>query len=623
MSTEEQAVGLGETFRIFLSLTRPYFFMEDQRARRALWWQCTALVLCLVARTGIFIMLSFGVREFSTGLTERDHEKFWSGFLGFAVCLIVGAPLVAYTQAKSEQFALHWKQWTMQRLLEKYFRHNAFYHLPLAGIDNPDQRLTSDVEEFVDKACLFLMEVTSKLMEGVAFCGVLWAISPALVIALVVYSVVGTLVTQGLFGSSLQRLSLRRAAASGNLRYSLVRVRENVESIAFYAAAAQPSHGAESAAPGEPAATPRHSYATCEAEVVSARLAELIRASVSHIMASRTLGIWRNLYEFSALVVPGLVLAPRYFAGELDFGAIGQSGGAFEALRNVGGLLVDSYGMVADFSSTCKRLQALEHAMAALSKLDVLADVLPSATDGGASTLLLASAVDVRPHVEGAGVLVLALELAVRRGDRMLIMGPSGVGKSSLLRVIAGLWRTSGAVAHTASTFFLPQRPYMVLGSLMEQLGYPHLTATLSPAVAEDALQRVGLAKLVPFLRGPKANEAPDWPSVLSLGEQQRLALARLLIHSPQLALLDEASSALDETNEALMYRLLLQTCDAVVSVGHRSSLLAFHTHVLLLSGEGRWRLLSARAYEAEVHKPASVLRSCLRCSGTRTAEWK
>ena len=287
-----------------------------------------------------------------------------------------------------------------------------------------------------------------------------------------------------------------------------MRVRENVESIAFYAAA-----GAASRAPGDSEArgahasrasasarhsadhsdhssvaghsdhhsaaghsdhrsdhhsdrhapsSPRHSYACSEAAVASSRLLDHVRASAAQIVAKRGFAVWRNSCEYSALLLPGLVLAPRYFAGALDFGAVGQAGGAFAALRNVGCVLVDGYDALAGFSATCSRLHALDEAMLALSKLDRPAEHLPADSSGpvaGLRPLLSARAVDVRiPSSDGA-LLVASLQLSMARGDKLLIMGPSGVGKSAVLRVLAGLWRTSGSVGHAPSSFFLPQKP--------------------------------------------------------------------------------------------------------------------------------------------------------------------
>ena len=155
--SDSEAITLAETFRLFASLSRPYFFMEDRKARRALWWQICVVALLIVVRTSCFIALSFAEREFQSGLTERNPAAFWRGFGGFCCCIVVGAPVMAVTEAKTEQFTLHWRHWMMQRLFSRYFRSNAFYHLPLAGIDNPDQRLTADVEEFIGTSTMLLV----------------------------------------------------------------------------------------------------------------------------------------------------------------------------------------------------------------------------------------------------------------------------------------------------------------------------------------------------------------------------------------------------------------------------------------------------------------------------------
>ena len=354
------------------------------------------------------------------------------------------------------------------------------------------------------------------------------------------------------------------------------------------------------------------------------------------LLAERTLAIFQNAYEYTTLLVPALVIAPRYFAGEVEFGVVSQAVIGFRAVRDATAMIVDRYADLARYSAVVGRLHAMESicemcgaddgptpppvgasdaigGAAEAKAVDGVAPeeaALPAALegDGGVHELAATDAevlrmdsVAIRPPQPGAPLLVAAITLALRRGHKMLIVGPSGVGKSSVLRVLCGLWRAeAGSVARSPRCFFVPQRSYMLLGTLREQLGYPSQSDALAPAAAEAALEQVGLGKLSSWLHGKRALEAPDWAQMLSLGEQQRLAIARLLLHRPLLALLDEATSALDAMNERRVYTLVSEAVDSFVSVGHRPALLSFHTHVLELAGGGAaGRLLTREEYEA------------------------
>ena len=682
----DQAAALKEmsTVDALCELARP--FWSAANAERGTVWRRTLLLAAMcVLRTGLFVVISYAQRDFSTSLSGKDVDGFHAACLKFAGVVCVAAPLFAGTEYLQKLFCLRWREWLSTRLFASYFSKHVPYrlnhggscangggkgggkgggsgggggggggHVPATVVDNPDQRLSEDVAKFVTQTVGFAATLLGKVLNMIAFCGVLWSISPTLVLVLLLYSAFGTLCTAKLFGEALQRLAWNVLRREADLRFGLVRTREHAESIAFYG--------------GE----------VHEASIINGRLAHVVDALRRQIVAERSLAIFQNVYEYATILVPALVIAPRYFAGEVEFGVVAQASMAFRVIRGALALLVDQYAELSQYSATTLRLYSLTRAMAraveaapphpqspyrppphharrveggvgpahdpaadpARESLDgpvhahadasaaTCADA--AATAGPAATLeplLHIRAADVRTPSSPGQLLASQLSLALRHGQRLLIVGPSGCGKSSVLRACAGLWHAEGVSLRTERAFFLPQSPYMALGCLRQNLGYPSRASSLADAEASAALERVGLAHLLPSLAAESAAQVDrgasgsasereerqqqqsvaetDWARLLSLGEQQRLAFGRLLIHAPQLALLDEATSALDAANEKAMYQLLNEHVGTFVSVGHRASLINYHTHVLSLgmggggaAGNASWRLYSRAEYE-------------------------
>jgi ABC-type uncharacterized transport system fused permease/ATPase subunit len=300
------------------------------------------------------------------------------------------------------------------------------------------------------------------------------------------------------------------------------------------------------------------------------------------------LNIFQNSYQYINFILPFIVLAPRIFSGELEIGSVSQSQAAFERIGFALGLVIYQFDKLSLIAAGVKRLSTLNQ----LLEIHNQPPKMPRITYQENSSLAIHNLTLEIPKTEKT--LVKNLSLDVAPNQSLLIMGTSGVGKSSLLRAIAGLWKTGTGVIQSPkrdTMLFLPQKPYMVLGSLRQQLWYPNYPLDREDQPLINLLEKVNLSHLV--VRYDSLDQVEDWSTILSLGEQQRLAFARLLLTQPQYAILDEATSALDSKNEAILYQQLQKTPVTFVSVGHRSSLIQYHQQVLALLEDHHWTLSS------------------------------
>ena len=442
-------------------------------------------------------------------------------------------------------------------------------------IDNPDQRIAEDVKNFTTTNLSFLLITLNSCVTLLAFTGVLWSISKTLVVALICYAVMGTVISI-LIGRRLVGLHYNQYEKEGNFRYGMVRVRDNAESIAFYR--------------GEKR----------EHRDLIYKFVSIFENTTRLIGWNRNLSFFTTSYNYVALLVPVLVVAPLYFAGQIQIGTVLQAGGSFAAVLAATSLIITQFDRLSNFAAGVTRLDAL---WTGLSEDDPEAsrDDAPFGPQLPDSSCIDTIESGKRLYIEnldvqtpdGAKTLLKALDLNLKPGTSMILMGPSGTGKSSLLRTIAGLWNTGGGSITRpplARMMFLPQRPYMVQGSLKDQLLYPGQNEDLSDGEINAVLEDVNLAEVTDRVDNDFSRTV-DWTNILSLGEQQRLSFARLLLRKPAIAFLDEATSALDEPNERHLYQLLRQSRITFVSVGHRSTLKEYHDQLLLLNKDATWLL--------------------------------
>jgi putative ATP-binding cassette transporter len=556
-------------------------FRTKLRQGRWLPWLLLGIItLLILVINGINVGISFVARNIENALVQYQQEEFWKIVAIYAFCLVLALPIRGLQAYLVPRLGLLWREWLSGRLLGRYLFNRAYYVLnpndeSSEEIDNPDQRISEDVKSFTETSLFVTVEIISALLTFLSFIVVLWSISPNLAAALLGYSLFGTSVI--VFASrKLVQLNYKQLKLEANFRYALVHIRDNAESIAFYRGEDQEK---------------REGERRLEGVISNKNLLILWEALISVIQRS---------YDYFSRFLPWLVIAPIYFAKEVDFGVFGQASIAFSQVLFSVSYIVNNIDRLAAFSASISRLEGFQGKVEQIS--GEMGALMVSQMAGTASAAarpesILVRNADVVPP-RGGRMLIRDLSVEVSPGQRLLVVGPSGCGKTSFLRLVSGLWPpTRGQVSRPpeGELMFIPQKPYMLLGSLREQLCYPQAVERCSDAQLRHVLEEVCLGELV--RRYPDLDIKQDWPRLLSLGEQQRLAFARLLLNGPAFVVLDEATSALDVTTEKRLYELLVQREMAFVSVGHRPTLKDYHDTVLELDGGGGWRLLPAGSY--------------------------
>jgi len=558
-------------WRQFKDIAKPYWFSEEKwRARGML----LLLVLLLLGQTEFNVLFNEQTGEFTSALATRDADRFWLSIKTCFVILLMAVPIYGFYYYVRDKLGIYWRQWITHRYLDSYLSNRAYYKLTSnTEIDNPDQRIAEDINTFTQRSLYFLLIIVGELIQLIAFSSVLWSISRELVYFLIVYAVSGTLITLFFFGKVLIGFNFRQLKREADFRFSLIRIRENAESIALYRGETQES-----------------SHAKQKFHEAFSNYLKLIKWQLN-------LNLFQYAYSFLTIILPSAIIATRVLSGELEVGRAIQAAGAFAAVLSALAVIVDNFESLSRFIAGVNRLDAFSKTLTfppATTKVRTKVENIIHSTED--SRLALENVTLQTPGLERT--LIRDLTLEVNTGEGLLIVGASGEGKSSLLRAIAGLWNSgSGFIVHpkTGQMMFLPQHPYMILGSLREQLLYPHQDRKIPDEELLRLLQRVRLPHLADRLGG--MNAVKDWAKVLSVGEQQRLAFARVLLSQPRYVMLDEATSALDIENEELLYRELIQTSTTLVSISHRPTILKYHSKVLELTGNGNWQLHPAETY--------------------------
>lgn len=561
------------------------------------WILLGGIVFILLVINILNTSIGFIARDLTNALVAKDEKLTYKVIGMYASCFIVALPIRSAQFWCTAKLSILWRDWLTRNFIDAYMDHRAYYDInpndeSNTEVDNPDQRIADDVKNFTRESLSFTVGAVDALLTFVLNIAVLWEISRKLTFALFIYAGAATVILI-MASHKLVRINYNQLRYEADFRYGLVHIRNNAEAIAFYS--------------GEDP----------EKKETKRRMGCVVKNYNYLIKWEVIISVLRRSYGYAGNFFPYLIMAPAYLRGEIEYGSFIQAKFAFGMVESALSFVVSNIDNLAHWWAGISRLAGFQANIAEINRkgaereeakrqaeaelqgvvdLD-MAEAGFAPSPSSPEQMVLRHVTVTAPGSEQ--LLVEDLNLSVGAGQRILVVGPSGCGKTSVLRVASGLWQPiAGTVERPkiGDLLFVPQRPYMLLGSLREQLCYPLREDSFDDELLRETLKKVRLAKLVE--RYPDLGIKQDWPRLLSLGEQQRLAFARLLLNEPRFAVLDEATSALDVNTERMLYSMLVAKGVAVISVGHRPTLAEYHDEVLELSGSGNWRLFPASAYE-------------------------
>lgn len=575
-----------DAFRHFVrrvaALSMPYF-RSDQK------WQARGMLLAIVvlnlASVYLLVLLNDWNRVFYDALQNKDAVVFWQQLWRFSYLAFSFIIIAVYKFYLTQLLEMRWRAWMTAHYLQRWLANQTFYKLELlrfaasttaaaltgqpASPDNPDQRISEDVNQFTSATISLSMGLLNSVVTLLSFIGILWGLSGAfafsvggasytipgfMVWAALLYCVLGSVVSHYI-GRKQIPLNFKQQALEADFRHHMVRVREYSESIAL-------DRGEQ-----------------VERTHLGARFTHVLGNYLALLKAQKNL-IWFTVgFGQAAVIFPFVVAAPRYFSGAIALGELMQIASAFGQVQGALSWFVDSYSSLASWRATTDRLTSFDESMTASEALAVQ----PTTTVDTPLAANQLATKDLTLALPGGQVLLAHTNLQAQAGDSILLSGPSGSGKSTLFRALAGIWPfTKGHIHLPANAMFIPQRPYFPNGRLRDALAYPEPASSYTDAMLQDALTLA----LLPQLTG-RLDDEDAWGQILSGGEQQRLAIARVFLKKPQWIFADEATSALDVEAENTLYKRLLAgintTKGAIISIAHRPSVAAFHNQTWTL----------------------------------------
>ncbi len=560
---------MSDLLESFHRLAIPYWKSEDR-------WKALLLLLAIVAmNTGmvyVLVEINLWIKQFYDVLQNVEKATFLPEILRF--CLLASAYIAqaVYALYLGQMLQIRWRDWLTKKYLKEWLEHTTYYRINFYGAktDNPDQRISEDINTYTEQTINLGMNLLQSAVSLISFLGILWTLSGSLAIPIgshtiinlpgymvwvaLIYSIFGSWITIRV-GNPLVRLNFDQQRFEADFRFSLVRVREYSEPIALYGGEKQ------------------------ELRHLQNRFKLLLDNFLKIMERQKRLSWVTNSYRRAAIIFPLLMAAPRFFSGRMHLGGLMQTVDAFAAVQSSLSYLVGSYTTIAKWHAVVSRLVEFSRTM----------DNLRISTfQPGAQRISISQKAikidSVSVYLPDGRPLVSNLDLNITPGTRLLITGPSGCGKSSLLRTLAGIWPfCTGKISFPKSStlMFLPQKPYLPSGTLSDALTYPFYNGFL-----KEDFERVLVECRLTHLIGSLQDEKP-WSHELSPGEQQRLAFSKILLLKPDFLFLDEATASVDEDSEAAIYGLLQKYLphSAIVSAGHRATLLAWHSDRLVLAG--------------------------------------
>ena len=570
--------GIFSTLAIVWRIASPYFYSEDRWPGRILLAAVVAIELSIV---GINVLLNSWNNTFYNALQDKNWSAFIYQLGYFCVLATIYILLAVYQLYLNQWLQIRWRRWLTQNYLDHWLTGANHYRMQLLGdaADNPDQRIAEDVKQFIDAGTtgIGVLPIGLGLLNSVVTLGsfaiILWNLSGSaplqlfgttwnipgyLFWAALIYAIIGTALTH-LVGRALTALNFQQQRYEADFRFNLVRVRENSEQIALL--------------DGEPA----------ERDRLLLRFSNVVANWLAIMTRQKKLTFLTAGYSQVSSVFPFVVVSPAYFAGSIQLGGLMQTASAFGSVQGALSFFITVYRQLAEWLAVVERLAGFDESIAAAKAAANTPPVI-SVVPGNASAV---SFDDLAVRLPNGKPLVSADKISIKLGERVLVSGPSGAGKSTLFRALAGVWpfgEGTITVPKGARMMILPQRPYFPIAPLADAVAYPAEPGSFDAGRVAELIAAVGLPALA-----DRIEEEAHWNRMLSLGEQQRLGIARALLYAPDYLFLDEATASLDEPAEATVYRLLEQRLakTTIVSIGHRATLAAFHQRRLAFNRDG------------------------------------
>ncbi len=564
--------GIFSTLATVWRIASPYFRSEDRWPGRLLLAAVIGIELSIVA---ISVLINEWNARFYNALQDRNWDAFVYQLGYFCVLATAFILLAVYQLYLNQWLQIRWRRFLTASYLDHWMEGANHYRMQLLGdaADNPDQRISEDIAQFIQLTLGIGLQLLNSCVTLFSFLLILWSLSAAaplhvfgigfdipgyLLWAALIYACIGTALTH-LIGRPLIALNFQQQRYEADFRFNLVRVRENSEQIALL--------------DGEPA----------ERDRLLMRFGNVVANWLAIMSRQKKLTFFTASYAQASVVFPFIMVSPAYFANAIQLGGLMQTANAFGQVQNALSVFVTLYRNLAEWRAVTERLSGFDRSVATARAVAVTPPVIGVATgEAGAVSFK-----DLAVRLPNGVPLVNAGDLSIGLGERVLVSGPSGAGKSTLFRALAGIWPFGAGtitVPKNARLMILPQRPYFPIAPLAAAVTYPAAPGTYDDARVAELLAAVGLPALA-----TRIEEEAHWNRMLSLGEQQRLGIVRALLHAPDYLFLDEATASLDEPSEAALYHLLEQRLAAstIVSIGHRSTLAAFHRRRLAFSREG------------------------------------